>query len=730
VDEGTLTTGTDAEIDDSDCLSPDDYAEVAALSSSTRKPKITPHDLSRKWCIGLETAKKTIQVTTQSGIRNIFAPSERKVRFKAPWLKFPSINTKIFADQMFAKVPGIHGETGATAYTDGEGFDHIIPWKAKQDHPASLLTYIQHAGVPKTLVTDGANEMQKGRGREIANEYHISLKVTVPYSPWQNKAEAAIRENKRFVRRKLKQANAPPRTWAYCAKWGAGLRRLTALSIPELNGRTATERVTGCTPDISAYAMFDWYQPVYYHEPVAQFPYQKRAIGRIIGVADNCTDELAYYILPKSCIPIVRKSVWAVPPEMLKTDAVQADILELDSSIRNKLGPREVLSSGDGDDEEGKRTTIYDYFPEAPPELFEGDEDDPIDFVDPDQELKEADEYTPEEMDEYLSAELLMPHGDSMQHARVMRRVKDDDGIPLGKRHPNPILDSRLYELEFPDGSTETVATNIIAENLYSQIDAEGKSYAILDEIVGHRKTEEAVPKEHGYFTTSTGQKRPVMTTKGWEFEVKWKDGSSSWLGLKDLKVSNSIELAEYAVANKLDKEPAFNWWARKHLRKRDRIISKVKSRYWKRTHKFGIELPKSVREALKLDELNGNSFWRAAIEKEMKNVGLAFEFPENGKVPPGFKKIDCHMIFDIKSDLTRKARFVAGGHMTDPPKESVFSSVVTRDSVRIAFTIAALNDLHVLGTCRMHTSMLLRRRSVTSLLALSLASQEKDSLC
>jgi hypothetical protein len=55
-------------------------------------------------------------------------------------------------------------------------------------------------------------------------------------------------------------------------------------------------------------------------------------------------------------------------------------------------------------------------------------------------------------------------------------------------------------------------------------------------------------------------------------------------------------------------------------------------------------------------------------------------------------------MIFDVKMDFTRKARFVAGGHMTDPPTSITYSSVVSQDSVRIAFLIAAMNDLEVLG--------------------------------
>jgi hypothetical protein len=48
--------------------------------------------------------------------------------------------------------------------------------------------------------------------------------------------------------------------------------------------------------------------------------------------------------------------------------------------------------------------------------------------------------------------------------------------------------------------------------------------------------------------------------------------------------------------------------------------------------------------------------------------------------------------------DFTRKARYVAGGHMTDPPSTLTYSSVVSRDSVRIGFLLAALNDLELLA--------------------------------
>ena len=54
-------------------------------------------------------------------------------------------------------------------------------------------------------------------------------------------------------------------------------------------------------------------------------------------------------------------------------------------------------------------------------------------------------------------------------------------------------------------------------------------------------------------------------------------------------------------------------------------------------------------------------------------------------------------MIFDVKMDLTRKSRLVSGGYKIGPPKYSTYVSVVSRDRVCIAFTVAALNGIDVL---------------------------------
>ena len=68
-----------------------------------------------------------------------------------------------------------------------------------------------------------------------------------------------------------------------------------------------------------------------------------------------------------------------------------------------------------------------------------------------------------------------------------------------------------------------------------------------------------------------------------------------------------------------------------------------------------------------------------------------------------GYQQITGHIIFDIKlgEGFRRKARFVGDGHKTKPPTSVTYSSVVSRDSVRILLSIAAINDLNSIVPAR-----------------------------
>jgi hypothetical protein len=200
---------------------------------------------------------------------------------------------------------------------------------------------------------------------------------------------------------------------------------------------------------------------------------------------------------------------------------------------------------------------------------------------------------------------------------------------------------------------------------------------------------------------TRSGTKRRKETTKGWETLVQWKNGSTTWVALKDMKDEYPVQLADYATQRRIAGEPAFAWWIQHALNKRNRIIGKLKAKHWARAHKFGAKMPKSVEEAKRFDEDNGDTLWWDAICKEMKNVRPAFEAWEKpaSRLPPGHQRMTGHMTFDLKmgENFRRKARFVADGHKTKTTAAMCHSSVVSRDSVRIALTIAALNDLDML---------------------------------
>ena len=127
-------------------------------------------------------------------------------------------------------------------------------------------------------------------------------------------------------------------------------------------------------------------------------------------------------------------------------------------------------------------------------------------------------------------------------------------------------------------------------------------------------------------------------------------------------------------------------------------MVRMCSAQYLKRTHKFGLKLPKTINDTYVIDQKNRNTLWQDAIQKEMENVKIAFQIIPDGKKPPnGFQYVNCHMVFDIKmEDLQRKALLAVGGHMTHTLDAITYSSVVTRESVHIMLAMVALHDLEV----------------------------------
>jgi hypothetical protein len=88
-----------------------------------------------------------------------------------------------------------------------------------------------------------------------------------------------------------------------------------------------------------------------------------------------------------------------------------------------------------------------------------------------------------------------------------------------------------------------------------------------LTEIIDHKKDASAISIKDGFTMSLSGNRVPKKMTRGWRLLCQWKDGSSSWVPLVELKQTNPIKLAEYAIANHIYEEAAFKWWIADVLR-------------------------------------------------------------------------------------------------------------------------------------------------------------------
>ena len=128
--------------------------------------------------------------------------------------------------------------------------------------------------------------------------------------------------------------------------------------------------------------------------------------------------------------------------------------------------------------------------------------------------LEEVDDRCLETLDEHINAEVIMPDKEGNPVlTKVKSRKRDSAGNPVGDANSNPILDTRVYELQFPDGRVEEYAVNMIAENLFEQADEDGWDSVMIEEFIDLRKDNAiAIPKGQGACHNKAGIKRNVVT--------------------------------------------------------------------------------------------------------------------------------------------------------------------------------------------------------------------------
>jgi len=104
-------------------------------------------------------------------------------------------------------------------------------------------------------------------------------------------------------------------------------------------------------------------------------------------------------------------------------------------------------------------------------------------------EDRPEDDDVEDQFDKYIGMELVLGVGTGDERkGRVVKKSRDNWGRPIGRAHSNPIMDTSEYLVEMADGITEKYRANVIAENMFAQVDDEGSQFQLLSEIVDHKK--------------------------------------------------------------------------------------------------------------------------------------------------------------------------------------------------------------------------------------------------
>jgi hypothetical protein len=666
-------------------------AFMISASHAKMKRTVQAEHLSKIWKIDMDTASKTIDITSQNVNRKRSADLSRNYATNDKMLRYTRIKEFFFMDTFYStKKAGksSRGNACCQLFVTDKGFVYVVPMKKESEVLQAVKQFAKEIGAPEALICDAAKAQTSAAMRTFCNEIGTTLRALEEGTPWSNKAELYIGLIKEAVRKDMKASGCPIAFWDYCIERRARINNLTARNLFQLHGTNAHTALTNDEGDISNLCQYAWYEWCFYREQSSKFPFDKEILGRVLGPAKGEGNDMAQWVLKANGNVVPRRSIRPLSVAEEHSPVVSKQQKIFDALVEGRWGTS--MSAPPKESPDNTFEEYQDDFEE--PRIIPEVED----TVDSNGRLLEQQPM----YDRLINAEVQLQLGDEMCSGKVVRQSLGPDGRTAGMYDDNPMLNSVIYDIEFPDGQTKEYAANTIAENMLTQVDCDGYSTTLMQGIIDFKKDEAtAISKADKWVVTARGQRRLRISTAGWKLLIQWKDGSETWIPLKDMKESHPVETAEFARARGIDDEVAFAYWVPYTLRKRDVIISAMKSRLKRTSHKYGIEVPTSVKHSVELDDANGNHLWRDALSKEMHNVGIAFSVQDEGQqAPVGWSKVTGHIIYDVKMDFTRKARWVLDGHKTENPIGSTYAGVVSRESVRIALTYAALNDLDVMA--------------------------------
>ena len=617
-----------------------------------------------------ETIKRTLEATTQYASRGAVEGTNLRQQIKSPnpVLNIPRRCESVATDQIYSSTPAIKDGTRIAQFFIGtiSMFRAVYSLgKSNKNYPQALMDEVRKRGAMNKIISDSAKNETSKRVMDFCRAMCIDDWQSEKGQQRQNDSERGIRTTMHWAKVLFNLSNAPPECWLLLLKYVCFLQN--HLAYKSLGWRTAWEWIFGYTPDISVLLQFRYYQPVYFARDDASFPEDPtERIGRFVGVAEHVGHGMTFWILTERGDLIARAVVRsAIGPERnLRLDGNEADDEDSDDEDDPEVTEfkerfRKALVMEDENPHAQERDSIW---------LRSDDKDKPAPKLDVEDIIGRTYITDPDENGEQGRAKIVEMH-------------------PTGDVTPDGKQAIHRFKCKYKDKFFEEVMSyNKMLE--WCDRDLDKDDMYRMDGIVDHRK-------------------KQMPNTKGdWEVLVKWADGTQSWNCLNMTYTDDPVTVSVYAKKRGLLDVPGWKRCKRdlKNMKQFGRMINQTRLKNYRRrpVYKYGYQVPRDHEEAVFIDEKNGNTKWQDSEKLELKQLMDYETFRDIGyktPVPEGYTKIPCRLIYDVKHCGRHKSRFIAGGHKTPTPEESVYSGVVSLQGIRMVTFLAELNDLELWAT-------------------------------
>ena len=654
-----------------------------------RPKQIDFEKLRRNFCgAPVDVLKKTFENTTQLGRMGAVKGLKLWKRHKAPnpALNVTRRNEPVATDTIYGPgCPAVdNGSTAAQFFVGRKSGFCAVEGLGRSDkrYPVALMNHIRRYGAMDQIISDNAKAQISTRVEEILNMLHIKDWTSEPHNKNLNFAERVWRDAKRKTELALNFSDAPAFVWLLALEYVCFVMNHTAQE--SLGWRTPTEWLLGYTPDITVLLCFVFWEPVYYAVDEASFPADPdEALGRFVGISEVVGATVTFKILTEDMKVIARSVVrTATKPGAYQNKRANAQAPQ--------LAPRPV-TNGLRIDEDVHKISV--------------------------ETVTDGDEESTHEDDANAVSE---PSANPGTTQSTFLKTAMEEAVEAGRDLPTIDISEILGRtfITTPDHDGEQQRAQIMdAEFLQDRTADEAQPLIKFKCRVGNRRFDEVMTynrmlqwcdqhKDDGEFFRLVSIQNHRKHKGKWQVLVEWASGLSDWNNMADIFRDDPVTISMYAQKKKLlDTD---GWRQCKRYTKREKVIgrminqTRLKNFRNRPRYKYGFQVPRNHQEAVMIDEREGNRKWQDSEELEL---GQLFEYNTfeslglNAPTPEGYKKIPCHMVYDVKWDGRHKSRFVAGGHRTDTPIESTYSAVVSLLGVRTITFLAELNDMQLWNT-------------------------------